>query len=124
MAEDFTRPYAILNDDLVRFDARDQAHRVCHAGGEIAVAYDEADGVLHKHGEFNLVSEWFVRETEALRRHGFSALAETLVLFRSPFEPAVLAEVNRCIAVTGAVLGLRERMAATPDGAHEVPTRH
>jgi hypothetical protein len=111
-------PYLIRDGDLFfRADANGQPRRVCRAGGELAIAYDQVDGVVHSHGEFNAVDEWATSTRRTLLKQGHDDIATALVTVVLPLEDWSVREVNRSLAVPGAVMGLAERVA-------EIAARH
>lgn len=111
MTERFDWPYSLSDGDLFHTDSRGNRKRICHQGGAIALAYDTEDGVLHCHGEYNEVRQWFDETRMRLFRVPATVgLANALALISMPLDDACVQEVNRCIAVTGAVLGVERRL--------------
>jgi hypothetical protein len=107
--KDFDTPYIMIDGDLYHSDSTGLRQRVCHSGGAIALAYDRVDGVLHKHGEYNAVASWYQATRTTLMKHAStSGLGEALVLVTMPLEERWVRELNRCIAVTGAVMGVED----------------
>lgn len=111
--EAFDSPYSLAEGDLFHTDSKGNRKRVCHKGGAIAIAYDFEDGVLHSHGEVNDVAAWFEETRKRLMRTPATVgLANALTLVSMPLHEECIREVNRCVAVTGAVLGIEERLSA------------
>jgi hypothetical protein len=112
MADTFDFPYSLIDGDLFRTDSKGNRKRLCHKGGVIAIAYDVEDGVLHHHGEYNDVSKWFDETKSRLSKSpSMSGLADALALVSMPLEEQCVQEVNRCIAVTGSVMGIEKRLS-------------
>jgi hypothetical protein len=109
---DQPRPYRIEDSSLFHYDSENRPHRVCGLDQEIAVAYDCVDGILHKHGEASLVAGWFDETVTKIRKTGYAALADSLVLVRMSASPECVSELNDCVEITGRVLGIDERMAS------------
>jgi hypothetical protein len=104
--------YFLVDGDLHQRDAGGLEHRVCHAGGQIAVAFDRATGLVHRHGEFNEVKGWEAELRSYLERSRFDDLAATLSVAAMPLTDEAVAEVNRCLSEPGLAIGLGERAAA------------
>lgn len=113
MTEKFDSPYSLVDGDLFHTDSKGNRRRVCHKGGGIAIAYDVDDGVLHSHGEYNDVNTWFEETRSRLMRSPDTlGLANALALVSMPLQQECVHEVNRCVSVTGAVLGIEKRLSA------------
>lgn len=113
MTDKFDSPYSLVEGDLFHTDSKGNQRRVCHKGGGIAIAYDVEDGVLHSHGEYNDVNVWFEETRKRLMRSpGTVGLANALALVTMPLQEECVQEVNRCVSVTGAVLGIEARLSA------------
>jgi hypothetical protein len=113
MADRFDSPYSLVDGDLFRTDSKGNRKRLCHKGGGIALAYDVEDGVLHHHGEYNDVSKWFDETRAKLSKSPSTiGLAAALALVSMPLEEECVQEVNRCIAVTGSVMGIEKRLSS------------
>jgi hypothetical protein len=113
MNDNFDSPYSLVDGDLIHTDSKGNWRRVCHKGGGIAIAYDVEDGVLHSHGEYNDVTTWFEETRKRLMRSPETVgLANALALVTMPLQEDCVHEVNRCVSVTGAVLGIEARLSA------------
>jgi len=111
--EEFDSPYSLTEGDLFHTDSKGNRRRVCHKGGAMAIAYDAEDGVLHSHGEYNDVSAWYEETRSRLMRMPATVgLANALTLVSMPLQEDCVREVNRCVAVTGAVMGIEGRLSA------------
>jgi hypothetical protein len=109
----FDAPYSLVEGDLFHTDSKGNRKRICHKGGAMAIAYDAEDGVLHSHGEYNDVSAWFEgTKGRLMRTPATTGLADALTLVRMPLQEDCVREVNRCVAVTGAVMGIEGRLSA------------
>lgn len=66
----------------------------------VALALDKVEGVLFKHGSFEMVQRWLSQTQTKLRAQGeFGAeMAANLVIIEGRFE---LEELNRCLSTTG-----------------------
>ncbi|MDW9481932.1 hypothetical protein GOB57_25105 [Sinorhizobium meliloti] len=112
MTEKFDSPYSLVDGDLVHTDSKGNRKRLCHKGGEIAIAYDTEDGVLHCHGEYHDVSAWFEETRKRLMRAPETVgLANALALLSMPLHDECVREVNRCVSITGAVMGIEGRLS-------------
>ena len=96
------RPGAAMRADDVRIAGPD---------GMLGIAYDAADGTLHKHGRADLVQEWTDKTRSRLREAGFGDQASVLVLVCFPPVQEALDELNACIACSGRALGIQDRLA-------------
>nr|WP_250808631.1 hypothetical protein [Neorhizobium tomejilense] len=104
-------PYSVVNGDLYHVDSSGHKQRVCHSGSAIAVAYDIEDGVLHRHGEYNAVLAWYdATRAVLMKQEATAGLAKALCLVSMPLDERWVSEINRCIATTGAVLGIEQRI--------------
>lgn len=112
MIDKFDFPYSLIDGDLFFTDGKGARRRICHRGGSIAIAYDVEDGVLHSHGEYHDVNAWFEETRKRLLRSpGTLGLANALALVSMPLQEECVQEVNRCISVSGAVLGIEKRLS-------------
>ncbi|MCS4088753.1 hypothetical protein [Rhizobium sp. BK176] len=112
MTDRFDFPYSLVDGELFRTDSKGNRKRLCHRGGSVALAYDTEDGVLHHHGEYNDVSKWFDETRAKLSKSPSTiGLADALTLVSMPLEDECVQEVNRCIAVTGSVMGIEKRLS-------------
>ncbi|MBY3432610.1 hypothetical protein HFN89_00285 [Rhizobium laguerreae] len=112
MTENFDLPYSLVDGDLFHTDSKGNRKRVCHRGGRIALSYDAEDGILHHHGENNDVVHWFDETRKRLvRSESTLDLAAALKLVSMPLVEECIREVNRCIAVTGSVMGIEKRLS-------------
>lgn len=87
---------------------------VCPGHGEMAVAYDEDGGVLHAHGERSRVEAWAERTRGILAAGGFPELSAGIAVIAFAPTPEALEELNACVAITGRVSRLAERLAGRP----------
>ncbi len=110
MTKDFDLPYQIIDGSLFHIDSGGQRHRICGPAGQLAVAYDSEDGVLHKHGEYHAVKSWYETTRAVLMKQSSTAdLAMGLTLVSLRADENWVREVNRCVSVAGAVMGIEER---------------
>jgi len=106
-----TGPYVIRGEELLYVGSSGHPIRICGHDGRLAVAYDAEDGVLHRHGAEREVATWLADAKDKLSRSPSTApLVEALRIAASDIRPEWVAEVNRCIATAGAVLGIGERL--------------
>lgn len=88
----------------------DRRH-VCGPSETLALAFSEDDGVLLKHGAESAVRRWydtFNTKMASVSGHAFSPP----VVLTFPPNADTVAELNRCIAVTGRVKKLHEELTA------------
>lgn len=85
---------------------------VCGPHDRVAVVYDAEDGTLHKHGTEENAVAWLETTRAKLRDNGFESLAENLTMVAFNPVPEAIAELNACIATSGRVLGIAERLTA------------
>lgn len=98
-------PYEFIHGD-VWFGGR----YVCGPSGRIGVAFDAAEGVLHKHGAADGVSSWADDARRKFRDTGFEEIADALIVVDFPPTPETLEELNACVEITGRVARLPERL--------------
>lgn len=91
----------------------------------VALAIDTDEGTLHKHGNPESVSDWYVKTRQKLREAGCETWADRLVVIEGRFP---LDEINKCISAGG--YGkffldklLRDEISPVPygPGASDVP---
>lgn len=90
----------------------DRRH-ICGPSDELAIAFDEDDGTLHKHGTATSVRTWI--DNYRAKTASFPpdmALPVPLMMTFAANADAV-AELNRCIATTGRIKGLYEDLIAS-----------
>jgi hypothetical protein len=90
-------------------------HHVCGPSDEMAMAFDEEDGTLHKHGTLTAVRAW----VENFRKKTADLPADMAlpvpIMISFPPNADTVAEMNRCIATTGRIKRLYEQsLAAAP----------
>ena len=61
---------------------------------EVALALDRDSGVLHKHGDPEMVLRWHHKTQQAFRANGFDDIADDLVVIQGRF---TLEDLNRAI---------------------------
>lgn len=106
-------PYFLSDGTLFYVDAAGHDQKVCDADGALAIAFDDEDGVLHKHGDYAAVHAWYENMRSVLsKRESTAGLAKALVLVSLSPNAGWVEEVNRCLNVAGAVYGLPSRLAA------------
>jgi hypothetical protein len=115
-----TGPYVIAHGDVWwrstatgrnSFGLSDDRH-VCDGTQMLAVAYDAEDGILHKHGSEDSVRAWAERTGKKFIESGFEEMAQAIVVVGFPVSPESVAELNACVATTGRVLRIAERIEA------------
>lgn len=74
---------------------------------EVAIAFDRDTGTLHKHGAPERVDAWAATARQAYRDSGFDEQAAALVVISGAFP---VDEINACLAGTGHVLKLFDRL--------------
>ncbi len=84
----------------------DRRH-VCGPSENLAVAFDEEDGILHKHGTETRVRAWI----DEFRAKTAEALPVP-VMVTFPPNAETVAELNRCIATTGRIKRVYEERFA------------
>jgi len=96
-------PYSIEFGDICFKDSG--GHIVSSIAGSelLAIAFDEADGVLHKHGRADRVAKWAEGARKRFSDNGFEELAKSLVVVSFPGTADTINELNACIATSGRV---------------------
>jgi hypothetical protein len=105
------KPYSLDGGD-VRFS--DSTGRVVTSFPDtetLAVAFDEADGILHKHGREQRVSEWAADARMKFLNAGFDELVQSISVVAFPATPETIRELNACIAVSGRVKDIVRRLS-------------
>lgn len=74
---------------------------------EVAVCFDKENGVLHKHGNHEMVSRWFQNSRKKLIEGGAGFMADDLMVICGPIE---LEELNRMISTSGYCKRYLEKM--------------
>lgn len=65
---------------------------------EVAICFDIAEGVLHKHGDPELVSKWYNETYAKLKASGLEDWANNLMMFKGPLD---INELNKMLNTTG-----------------------
>lgn len=75
-------PYEIQNNQIVfvRSEGKPSVEQICNTSDRLALCYDRETGILHKHGEFSLVSAWRSNARSLFESNGFFGIAEDLDL--------------------------------------------
>lgn len=84
--------------------------RICGPSENLALAFDENDGILLKHGTETAVRKWhdsFIARMADLGDHAFPPP----IIMTFPPNAETVAELNRCIATSGRVKKLHEELA-------------
>lgn len=114
-------PYVLQHGDVWHVDADAtpggaalglNRRHVCRGSDRLAACYDSADGVLHKHGAEAGVEAWAAAARKRFADAGFQELADVLVVVVFPPTAETVEELNACVACTGRVVGLPDRLAA------------
>lgn len=124
----FNEPYFLQHGDLwkrpsgntVAPQFRQDAH-IASGSEEIGVCYDRRDGSLHHIGSAASASAWLKSRSEKLRNAGFEEMAGDLVSVSFPMVEQTVAEINACLAISGRVLKLPERLAEIAAEVGDVP---
>jgi hypothetical protein len=88
----------------------DRRH-VCGPSESLALAFDDEDGTLLKHGTEAAVRKWHDGFSARMASAGEHAFPPPIVLTFPPNGETVI-ELNRCIAVTGRVKRLYDELTA------------
>ena len=119
---DDTGPYVIEHGDVWAAGATpsgralglDRRH-VCRGSGRLAACFGAESGTLHKHGGEEGVEAWAAATRKRLAEAGFPEMADEIVVVAFPPTPETVAELNACVATTGRVLRIAERLAEIAD---------
>lgn len=101
-----TGPYSIEFGDICFKDSGGRILSSIDRTELLAVAYDEIDGVLHKHGRADRVESWATDARKKFADGGFDELAKSLVVVSFPGTAETINELNACIATSGRVKNL------------------
>ncbi len=120
--------YVLEHGDYVLYDMAEEPSRLtgkrephlhCH---HLAIAFDRESGVLHKHGDEELVKKWAQAKRAELIQAGLESWAGNLVVISGELP---LEEVNKCLAISGyctrMVAKLQAQGAASALPAQEQP---
>jgi hypothetical protein len=108
-------PYE-LADGVVNFvDTTGRVVTSFSASEQIAVAFDEADGILHKHGRSEPVAKWADGARRKFLEAGFDELVNSIVVVSFPPTAETIAELNACIAISGRVKDIVRRLSGLND---------
>lgn len=88
---------------------------VCRGSGRLAACFGAESGTLHKHGSEEGVEAWAAATRKRLAEAGFAEMADEIVVVSFPPTAETVAELNACIAATGRVLRLADRLAEIAD---------
>ena len=105
----------VLRADPDGQDGSDEILRV-PSGGYLGVIFT-TDGVLHKHGPAGMVERRMGKMREALKSAGPAGegVLSEMRMLRLPVDELnaeMIEEINACLATTGRVAGLADRLAA------------
>lgn len=82
----------------------------------LGLFFDTEDGVLHKHGPAQAVSDYARQIRATYADAGFQDIADGLVFVQIPVaalkDPSVLEEVNKALEITGYVKGFEQKLLA------------
>ena len=81
---------------------------------EVAVCFDKENGILHKHGNHEMVSHWYQNSRKKLIEGGAGFMADDLMVICGPIE---LEELNRMLTTSGYCKRYMEKLNT---GDHEV----
>lgn len=110
-------PYVIQHGDVWKRSSTGFGglQHVCDGSGELAVAYQGE--VLLKIGEASRVDEWLDLNRDRFRsmRDMLEAMREDgdaleVVVVKVPVSQDIVAEINRCVAISGRVARLRDNL--------------
>jgi hypothetical protein len=96
---------------------QDPGVHICAEGEMMAVAFDEQDGVLHKHGVAAKVIAWAGAARERLAASPIPDLARYLITIEFPATQDTLSELNACIATSGRISGFQKHLALIGDAS-------
>jgi microsomal dipeptidase-like Zn-dependent dipeptidase len=82
----------------------------------LGLFFDTEDGVLHKHGPAQAVSDYARQIRATYADAGYQDIADGLVFVQIPVaalkDPSVLEEVNKALEITGYVKGFEQKLLA------------
>jgi len=102
-------PYLLHRGEVI-YSSSVHTLNICKETDLLAVMYDVEGGVLHKHGAASRVRQAHARVASAFVAQGFDELAQSLEIVEFPVTPETIEELNACIAISGRVLGIKERL--------------
>lgn len=92
----------------------DRRH-VCGPSENLAIAFDEEDGTLHKHGTETRVRAWIDGFREKMAAVPSEHALPIPVMMTFPPNAETVAEMNRCIATTGRIKRLHDGLLSDAD---------
>lgn len=84
---------------------------ICGGSEKLAISYDEKNGTLHRHGNYNSVKEWHDKTSNVLICGGFEEYANSLILISFFINTDVIDELNKCINISGYVSHIQEKLS-------------
>lgn len=105
------RPYSLENGKVHFTDS--QGHLVVSFPDTemIGVAFDDVEGILHKHGRESLVTKWADDARKKFLNAGFDEMVKEIAVISFPATPETIRELNACIAISGRVKDIVERLS-------------
>jgi DNA polymerase II small subunit/DNA polymerase delta subunit B len=105
------KPYSLADGDVRFTDSTGKVATSFPDTETLAVAFDEADGILHKHGREERVSEWAAEARRKFLSAGFDELVQSISVVAFPATPETIRELNACIAISGRVKDIVRRFS-------------
>lgn len=115
----FDGPYFFEYGDLWYKSSFSKNH-VCGPSENLAVAIDEEDSILHKHGPAELVKKWIDNARKTFIDTGFEELATSLVLIEFSINEEIINELNACISCSGRIKNFKNFLSSLENTEHKI----
>lgn len=76
---------------------------------EVSLAFDAAEGILHKHGTKDSVAKWYTEARKRFSEAGCAEMMDGIVVITGRF---MLEDLNKCLTTSGYVAVLHQRLLA------------
>jgi hypothetical protein len=107
------RQYKLQNENYILIDRDEELNSITNQPEvilmtkEVSLAFDKESGVLHKHGNPELVEAWANNAKKSFRDGGFTEMAEDIIVMSGKFP---VEELNKCLNYTGYSLILYKKL--------------